>query len=398
MKMKNISRIFPQLMLSALLALSLSSCEEKNDPAPNPGPPTEGGEIEKPFTAIPDEFVGTWYADHNENPLTINWEQGTFQGESGFREFRTMVLTKDGQNAVEYTTSVHNLTDEVKHYFYKITGTLEYKTNPTSLTFHAQSGKMRVYSSKSTGYKESDIVKKDMEAYATVFQNPSATTFTSSTNFLDAKRLDGAIPVSVKYKKVDKNTPTTPQNPADLYATPPASGTYVKMGSHYYPTVSIGTQEWMAVNYAGPGGIKNATKPHYGTFIKYLDLKDIPVPAGWRLPTKQDYIKLIRSQGIAYSEVWESTDGDDLESKKLLGNLMATTGWLKQDGFTIKYHANGETIWSKGKILNNQPDGYWEWYRIDGTKKRSGHFDQGEPAGEWVTYDKEGKVYKVTKK
>lgn len=37
------------------------------------------------------------------------------------------------------------------------------------------------------------------------------------------------------------------------------------------------------------------------------------------------------------------------------------------DGTTIKYHANGQTIWSKGKIIDGQPDGYWEWYRIDGT-------------------------------
>ncbi|MFT7035307.1 MAG: antitoxin component YwqK of YwqJK toxin-antitoxin module [Cyclobacteriaceae bacterium] len=59
---------------------------------------------------------------------------------------------------------------------------------------------------------------------------------------------------------------------------------------------------------------------------------------------------------------------------------------------------NGKTIWSKGKIVANQPEGYWEWYRIEGTKKRSGHFEKGEPVGEWTTYDKEGKVYKVTKK
>lgn len=68
------------------------------------------------------------------------------------------------------------------------------------------------------------------------------------------------------------------------------------------------------------------------------------------------------------------------------------------DGLTIKYHANGITIWSKGKVINNQPDGYWEWFRIDGTIKRSGYFKNGESVGEWTTYDQEGKVYKVTKK
>ncbi len=67
-------------------------------------------------------------------------------------------------------------------------------------------------------------------------------------------------------------------------------------------------------------------------------------------------------------------------------------------GFTIKYHANGKTVWSKGKIKDGKPEGYWEWYRIDGTKKRSGHFKKGESVGEWTTYDVKGRLYKVTSK
>ena len=41
--------------------------------------------------------------------------------------------------------------------------------------------------------------------------------------------------------------------------------------------------------------------------------------------------------------------------------------------------------------------GYWEWFRKDGSKLRSGSFDEkGEQVGEWTTYDKQGEVYKVT--
>lgn len=68
------------------------------------------------------------------------------------------------------------------------------------------------------------------------------------------------------------------------------------------------------------------------------------------------------------------------------------------DGFTIKYHANGVTRWSKGKTENGEAVGYWEWYRIDGTLKRSGHFEAGQPVGEWITYDPHGQVYKVTQR
>ncbi len=67
-------------------------------------------------------------------------------------------------------------------------------------------------------------------------------------------------------------------------------------------------------------------------------------------------------------------------------------------GYTIKYHANRETIWSKGKMKDGHPNGYWEWYRLDGTLKRSGNFKEGVSVGEWITYDAEGKEYKVTQK
>lgn len=68
------------------------------------------------------------------------------------------------------------------------------------------------------------------------------------------------------------------------------------------------------------------------------------------------------------------------------------------DGYTIKYHAKGTTIWSKGKMVDGQPEGYWEWYRPDGTLKRSGNFEKGEPVGEWITYDAKGMKHKVTTK
>lgn len=59
------------------------------------------------------------------------------------------------------------------------------------------------------------------------------------------------------------------------------------------------------------------------------------------------------------------------------------------------YHKDG-SIWAKGKMVGDVPEGYWEWFRKDGTKMRSGHFKKGKQVGEWITYDKAGKVYKVT--
>ena len=61
----------------------------------------------------------------------------------------------------------------------------------------------------------------------------------------------------------------------------------------------------------------------------------------------------------------------------------------------IEYHKDG-SIWAKGEIIEGICEGYWEWLRKDGTQMRSGHFERGKQIGEWTTYDKKGKVYKIT--
>ena len=61
----------------------------------------------------------------------------------------------------------------------------------------------------------------------------------------------------------------------------------------------------------------------------------------------------------------------------------------------VVYHRDG-SIWAKGKKRGDTLTGYWEWFRKDGTKLRSGYFQDGEKSGDWTTYDKHGEVYKVT--
>ena len=62
----------------------------------------------------------------------------------------------------------------------------------------------------------------------------------------------------------------------------------------------------------------------------------------------------------------------------------------------VEYHKDG-SVWARGPKVDGVPTGYWEWFRKDGTKLRSGHFEAGEQVGEWTTYDKAGQVYKVTR-
>ncbi|MBI1339360.1 hypothetical protein GC169_04000 [bacterium] len=52
---------------------------------------------------------------------------------------------------------------------------------------------------------------------------------------------------------------------------------------------------------------------------------------------------------------------------------------------------------SRGWTVNGVPFGYWEWFRPDGTRLRSGHYANGEKVGEWITFNEKGEVETVTK-
>jgi antitoxin component YwqK of YwqJK toxin-antitoxin module len=59
-------------------------------------------------------------------------------------------------------------------------------------------------------------------------------------------------------------------------------------------------------------------------------------------------------------------------------------------------HYKDGSVQGQGSMKDGEMHGYWEWFRKDGTKLRSGHFDRGTQVGEWITYDRKGKPYKTT--
>jgi antitoxin component YwqK of YwqJK toxin-antitoxin module len=61
----------------------------------------------------------------------------------------------------------------------------------------------------------------------------------------------------------------------------------------------------------------------------------------------------------------------------------------------VEYHKAG-TVRARGQTIDGVLTGYWEWFRKDGTRMRSGYFEGGEQVGEWTTYDSTGAVYNVT--
>ncbi|MFW3170265.1 toxin-antitoxin system YwqK family antitoxin [Geodermatophilus sp. CPCC 206100] len=67
------------------------------------------------------------------------------------------------------------------------------------------------------------------------------------------------------------------------------------------------------------------------------------------------------------------------------------------EGVHEERHRDG-SLRARGPVVDGRPHGYWEWFRLDGTMLRSGHFDRGRGVGEWTTYDKSGAPYKVTQR
>lgn len=85
-------------------------------------------------------------------------------------------------------------------------------------------------------------------------------------------------------------------------------------------------------------------------------------------------------------------------AKKRAAQKRSTTSTAKSTRAKadVHYHADG-SLWAKGQTKDGVMTGYWEWFRKDGSKMRSGTFTGGLQTGEWTTYDRKGRVVKVTK-
>jgi hypothetical protein len=50
------------------------------------------------------------------------------------------------------------------------------------------------------------------------------------------------------------------------------------------------------------------------------------------------------------------------------------------EGLHVERHRDG-SVRARGPVVDGEPDGHWEWFRLDGTMLRSGCLDRaGRPA------------------
>ena len=102
---------------------------------------------------------------------------------------------------------------------------------------------------------------------------------------------------------------------------------HVTIEGKQYPFVKIGNQLWTASNYEGPGGVSYDalnTRPEYGKYYLKTELDAIVLPAGWRIPTLEDYTQLAQSYGIPVPS--KLSDGEAIKA------LISTANWNNAKG------------------------------------------------------------------
>jgi uncharacterized protein (TIGR02145 family) len=122
-----------------------------------------------------------------------------------------------------------------------------------------------------------------------------------------------------------KNNDPTPVNLKSADST-------VTIAGEVYPVVKIGSQKWTSVNYRGPGGIFN-TGFLYGDDVMHGKLytteeaSQVVLPAGWRIPTYDDYLTMLIARGAK-----QNTDGSYSADLAVAQSLITTSGWEEGGG------------------------------------------------------------------
>lgn len=118
----------------------------------------------------------------------------------------------------------------------------------------------------------------------------------------------------------------------------------VRIEGNEYPIIKIGNRTWTAVNYAGAGGVyydEANSKPEYGKYYTRAELNAINLPAGWRIPTMDDY--------KALAQVYDITIPSLISNSEPIKTLISKTQWSHVQGTNV----SGFNAYPTGYIFRN---------------------------------------------
>jgi uncharacterized protein (TIGR02145 family) len=122
----------------------------------------------------------------------------------------------------------------------------------------------------------------------------------------------------------------------------PTPITSVTISSKTYTVAKIGNKYWTSANFDAQGGVPytgDSQKPEYGNYYTYPETKVFVLPAGWRVPTYEDYKDLMSINSI-------STDIQITANNK---KITSTTHWRNVKGT----NTSGFNALPAGFIFNN---------------------------------------------
>jgi uncharacterized protein (TIGR02145 family) len=144
-----------------------------------------------------------------------------------------------------------------------------------------------------------------------------------------------------------------------------ANSVNVTISGSVYPIVTIGRQQWTTVNYYGPGG-KDLSLPspndNYKKYYTIDDLKNLTLPNGWHVPTKDDFNKLLSN----YTQQ-RDTLGNFVADSSAAVKLMSTSGWyIQNDLSTLGTNESGFNAYPAGYYIDPMYTdiypGYYAWF------------------------------------
>lgn len=150
-----------------------------------------------------------------------------------------------------------------------------------------------------------------------------------------------------------------------------------------------------AIKYGIPTFVMNGNLVHFGAYATHIGF--YPGASGIAA-FKKELAKYPLSKGtvqLPLEKVLPTALIKKIVQFRVQENSALAQAKAKKTGWYVEYYSDGG-LRAKGKKVGDALHGYWEWFRKDGTKLRSGYFNKNVQVGEWITYDKSGNVHNIT--